>query len=71
MYGTQRKHCLKNVNHISGGSRIFIGGAVQHISTASKNGEGRGNVTLAQSCSCVEPSLACATGPNSTHQRIM
>ncbi len=27
--------------------------------------------TLAQSSSCVEPSLAFATGPTSTHQRIM
>ncbi len=27
-------------------------------------------VTLAQSCSCIEPSLAFATRPTSTHQRI-
>ncbi len=27
--------------------------------------------TLAQSCSCVEPSLAFATRPTSTHQRVM
>ncbi len=26
--------------------------------------------TLAQSCSCVEPSLVFATGPTSTHQRV-
>ncbi len=26
--------------------------------------------TLAQLCSCIEPSLAFATGPTSTHQRL-
>ncbi len=28
------------------------------------------SITLAQACSCIEPSLAFATGPTSTHQRV-
>ncbi len=42
----------------------------QFHSTETAHLRYKSEVTLAQSCSCVEPSLAFVTGPTSTDQRV-
>ncbi len=48
---------------------IRSGGSI-HVVNLLTSGIFTVNATLAQLCSCIEPSLVFATGPTSTHQRV-
>ncbi len=49
---------------------LFFMKGVYHVSCNIPVKVNPGDLTLSQSCSCIEPSLAFATGTTSKHQRV-